>query len=64
MQADNRLPRYQRLRDELASKIAERRWQPGEAIPTEQQLAQSFGAKALGQSADGLMVHAQARSWL
>ena len=42
MQADNRLPRYQRLRDELASKIAARRWQPGEAIPTEQELAQSF----------------------
>src|SRR5476649_1876050 len=42
MQADNRLPRYQRLRDELASNIAARRWQPGDAIPTEQELAQSF----------------------
>jgi len=42
MQSDSRLPRYQRLRDELASRIAERRWQPGDAIPTEQELAQSF----------------------
>lgn len=43
MQNDNRLPRYQRLRDELAKNIAERRWCPGDAIPTEQELAQSSG---------------------
>src|ERR1700692_3238810 len=42
MQSDSRLPRYHRRRDELASRIAERRWQPGDAIPTEQELAQSF----------------------
>ncbi len=42
MQIDNRLPRYQRLRDELAAQIAERRWRPGEAIPTEQELARSY----------------------
>jgi GntR family transcriptional regulator len=42
MHADNRLPRYQRLRDELATNIAERRWQPGDAIPTEQELAKAY----------------------
>lgn len=36
---DNRLPRYQRLRDEIAADIAGRRLRPGEAIPTEALLA-------------------------
>lgn len=39
---DDRLPRYQRLRDELATLIAARHWRPGEAIPTEQALAKSY----------------------
>src|SRR5579875_3280084 len=43
MQADGRLPRYQRLRDEMVALIAARHWGPGEAIPTEQALAQSYG---------------------
>lgn len=43
MNADDRLPRYQRLRDELTAQIAQRRWRPGEAIPTEQELARSYG---------------------
>lgn len=42
MQTDNRLPRYQRLRDEIVSRIAEGQWQPGDAIPTEQELATTF----------------------
>jgi GntR family transcriptional regulator len=43
MQIDTRLPHYQRLRDEIAAQIAEHRWRPGEAIPTEQELARTYG---------------------
>ncbi|MPW20682.1 UTRA domain-containing protein [Paraburkholderia sp. CNPSo 3157] len=42
MHADDRLPRYQRLRDEMVALIAARHWKPGEAIPTEQALARSY----------------------
>ncbi|ADG17308.1 GntR family transcriptional regulator [Paraburkholderia atlantica] len=42
MPADERLPRYQRLRDEMVALIAARHWRPGEAIPTEQALAKSY----------------------
>ncbi|MEX3933735.1 GntR family transcriptional regulator [Paraburkholderia phymatum] len=42
MRADDRLPRYQRLRDEMVALIAARHWKPGEAIPTEQALAKSY----------------------
>ncbi|SIT43808.1 Transcriptional regulator, GntR family [Paraburkholderia ribeironis] len=42
MHADDRLPRYQRLRDEMVALIAARHWRPGEAIPTEQALASSY----------------------
>jgi GntR family transcriptional regulator len=42
MHADDRLPRYQRLRDEMVALIAARHWRPGEAIPTEQALAKSY----------------------
>ncbi|OAJ55233.1 GntR family transcriptional regulator [Paraburkholderia ginsengiterrae] len=42
MHADDRLPRYQRLRDEMIALIAARHWRPGEAIPTEQALALSY----------------------
>jgi GntR family transcriptional regulator len=42
MHADDRLPRYQRLRDELVALIAARHWRPGEAIPTEQALAKRY----------------------
>lgn len=38
---DERLPLYQRLRDEIAEKIARHMWQPGEALPTEAELAAS-----------------------
>jgi GntR family transcriptional regulator len=43
MTADVRLPRYQRLRDEIVALITARHWRPGEAIPTEQALAKSYG---------------------
>lgn len=36
---DDRLPRYLRLRDQIAAGIAEQRWKPGEAIPSETELA-------------------------
>jgi GntR family transcriptional regulator len=42
MHADDRLPRYQRLRDEMVALIAAHHWKPGEAIPTEQALAKSY----------------------
>ena len=35
---DERLPLYQRLRDEMLAKIAAGEWLPGEAIPTEAEL--------------------------
>ncbi|PKU25027.1 GntR family transcriptional regulator [Telmatospirillum siberiense] len=38
---DQRLPLYQRLRDEIAAQIASHVWRPGEAIPTEAELAAS-----------------------
>jgi len=40
---DQRLPLYQRLRDEIAGRIASHAWRPGEAIPTEAELAASHG---------------------
>ena len=40
---DQRLPLYQRLRDEIADKIAARVWQPGALIPTEAELAAHHG---------------------
>jgi GntR family transcriptional regulator len=36
---DERLPLYQRLRDEIADKVARNVWHPGEALPTEAELA-------------------------
>ena len=41
--ADDRLPLYQRLRDELAAKIADGVWRPGQALPSELALAKSYG---------------------
>lgn len=40
---DQRLPLYQRLRDDIAAQIASHVWRPGEAIPTEAELAASYG---------------------
>ena len=39
---DDRLPRYQRLRDDLAAKIADRAWRPGDRLPAELDLAESY----------------------
>lgn len=40
---DERLPLYQRLRDEIAARIAAGDWLPGELIPTEAELTQTYG---------------------
>lgn len=42
LSSDERLPLYQRLRDELAGHISENRWKAGEAIPTEAALAADY----------------------
>lgn len=41
--SDERLPLYQRLRDDMLDKITRREWQPGAAIPTESELTQAYG---------------------
>ena len=40
---DARLPRYQRLYDDFAARIARREWLPGEPIPSESELAKAHG---------------------
>ena len=40
---DQRLPRYQRLRDHLAARIASQEWKPGDPIPSEPDLATTHG---------------------
>ncbi|MGP0174954.1 GntR family transcriptional regulator [Pseudomonas sp. NCHU5208] len=65
---DERLPLYQRLRDEMLAKIAAGQWLPGEAIPTEAELTRQYGV-AVGTVrkavetlvAEGLLVRAQGR---
>jgi GntR family transcriptional regulator len=42
LSSDVRLPLYQRLRDHLAQQIANNRWRPGEAIPTEAALSAEY----------------------
>lgn len=42
LSSDDRLPLYQRLRDQLAEQIANNRWRPGEAIPTEAALSAEY----------------------
>jgi GntR family transcriptional regulator len=39
---DDRLPRYQQLRDDLVSRIAAGEWAPEEAIATEAELGQFY----------------------
>lgn len=65
---DERLPLYQRLRDELQEKIAAGQWLPGEAIPTEAELTRQYGVaigtvrKAIDSLVgDGLLLRAQGR---
>ncbi|MGG2397783.1 GntR family transcriptional regulator [Pseudomonas sp. SH1-B] len=65
---DERLPLYQRLRDEMLEKIAAGEWLPGEAIPTEAELTRQYGV-AVGTVrkavetlvAEGLLLRAQGR---
>lgn len=40
---DERLPLYQRLRDEMLAKISIGEWLPGKPIPTEAELTKSYG---------------------
>lgn len=42
LSSDARLPLYQRLHDQLAEQIANNRWRPGEAIPTEAALSAEY----------------------
>jgi GntR family transcriptional regulator len=42
LSSDARMPLYQRLRDQLAEQIANNRWRPGEAIPTEAALSAEY----------------------
>jgi len=55
---DDRIPRYHRLRDQLAERIASLEWQLHEPLPTEQELAVTYGV-AVGtvRKAVDLLVH-------
>lgn len=65
---DERLPLYQRLRDDMLAKIASGEWSPGIAIPTEAELTKHYGV-AVGTLRravetlvqDGLMERSQGR---
>lgn len=68
MKADERLPLYQRLRDDMLAKIASGEWSPGAAIPTEAELTRTYGVaigtlrKAVDTLVqDGLMERSQGR---
>jgi len=65
---DARLPLYQRLRDELAAAIVRQQWRPGDAIPTEAELAAAHNVavgtvrKAIDHLvADGVLERRQGR---
>ncbi|WP_110642990.1 MULTISPECIES: GntR family transcriptional regulator [Salinicola] len=65
---DERLPLYQRLRDDMLSKISAGEWTPGGAIPTEAELTKHYGVavgtlrKAVDTLVqDGLMKRSQGR---
>lgn len=65
---DERLPLYQRLRDDMLAKIAAGEWTPGGAIPTEAELTKHYGVavgtlrKAVDTLVqDGLMKRSQGR---
>ena len=65
---DQRLPRYQRLRDDIAIRINRREWRPGDLIPSEAELAAQHGVaigtvrKAIDQLvADGVLERQQGR---
>jgi GntR family transcriptional regulator len=65
---DNRLPRYQRLRDDLAARINRNEWRPGDPIPSEAELGAHYGVaigtvrKAIDQLvSDGALERQQGR---
>ena len=65
---DDRLPLYQRLHDDLAAKIADRAWLPGDALPSEMALAKTYGVspgtmrKAIGELVEeGLLERIQGK---
>lgn len=66
--SDQRLPLYQRLRDEILAKISSGEWRPGEPIPTEAELTKTYSV-AIGTVrkavdtlvADGLLQRSQGR---
>ena len=65
---DQRLPRYQRLRDDIAVRINRRELRPGDLIPSEAELAAQHGVaigtvrKAIDQLvADGVLERQQGR---
>jgi GntR family transcriptional regulator len=65
---DQRLPRYQRLRDDIAIRINRREWRPGDLIPSEADLAAQHGVaigtvrKAIDQLvAEGVLERQQGR---
>ncbi|MDJ1634821.1 GntR family transcriptional regulator [Rhizobium rhizogenes] len=65
---DDRLPRYQRLRDDLAARINRQEWRHGESIPSEAELSATYGVavgtvrKAIDQLvADGVVERHQGR---
>jgi GntR family transcriptional regulator len=65
---DDRLPRYQQLRDDLVRRIASGEWAPGTAIPTEAELSQAYEVstgtlrKAIDHLvADGVLTRSQGK---
>lgn len=65
---DERLPRYQQIRDDLAQRIATSEWLPEQAIPTESELTAVYGVstgtlrKAIDLLvAEGMLVRNQGR---
>jgi GntR family transcriptional regulator len=65
---DDRLPRYQRLRDDLVSRIAAGEWAPEEAIATEAELSQTYSVstgtvrKAIDLLVvDGILIRSQGK---
>ncbi|ARU87776.1 GntR family transcriptional regulator [Pseudomonas sp. M30-35] len=66
--SDQRLPLYQRLRDEMLAKISSGEWRPGEPIPTEAELTKVYSVaigtvrKAVDTLViDGLLQRSQGR---
>ncbi|MEP3248473.1 MAG: GntR family transcriptional regulator [Sneathiella sp.] len=42
LKGDDRLPRYQRLADELRDKVIKGSWRPGDRVPSENELAEEY----------------------